>query len=93
MNKPYVAVMQWQGNPKQKEWDLGLVGKGVTYDSGGISIKTDEQQIGEKKDMCGAAAVVAAMKAAALQKLPVNLIAVCLWWKICPPAMLINQMT
>ncbi len=76
VNKPYVAVMQWQGNPKQKEWDLGLVGKGVTYDSGGISIKTDEQQIGEKKDMCGAAAVVAAMKAAALQKLPVNLIAV-----------------
>ena len=75
-NKPYVVVMQWRGKPKQKEWDWGLVGKGVTYDSGGISIKTDEQQIGEKKDMCGAAAVAAAMKAAALQKLPVNLIAV-----------------
>ena len=52
------------------------MGKGVTYDSGGISLKTDSQQIGEKKDMCGAAAVAAAMKTAALQKLPLNLIAV-----------------
>lgn len=76
VNKPYVVVMHWQGKPHQKEWDLGLVGKGVTYDSGGISLKTDIQQIGEKKDMCGAAAIVAAMKAAALQKLPLNLIAV-----------------
>lgn len=76
VNKTYVAVMQWCGKPKQKEWDLGLVGKGVTYDSGGITLKTDSQQIGEKKDMCGAASVVAAMKAAALQKLPLNLIAV-----------------
>ena len=65
-----------EGRPERKEWDLGLVGKGVTYDSGGISLKTDSQQIGEKKDMCGAAAVAAAMKTAALQKLPLNLIAV-----------------
>lgn len=75
-NKPYIAVMEWWGRPERKEWDLGLVGKGVTYDSGGISLKTDSQQIGEKKDMCGAAAVAAAMKTAALQKLPLNLIAV-----------------
>lgn len=75
-NKPYIAVMEWRGRPERKEWDLGLVGKGVTYDSGGISLKTDSQQIGEKKDMCGAAAVAAAMKTAALQKLPLNLIAV-----------------
>jgi len=75
-NKPYVAVMQWRGKPKQDEWDLGLVGKGVTFDSGGISLKTGAQLMGEKKDMCGAAAIVAAMKAAALQKCPVNLVAV-----------------
>lgn len=76
VNKPYLAVMQYIGNPKSKEWNLGLIGKGVTYDSGGISLKLDDQQIGEKKDMCGAAAVIAAMKVAALQKLPVNLVAV-----------------
>ncbi len=75
-NKSYLVVMQYVGNPKQKAWNLGLVGKGVTYDSGGISLKLDNQQVGEKKDMCGAAAVIAAMKVAALQKLPINLIAV-----------------
>ena len=75
-NKSYLVVMQYVGNPKQKTWNLGLVGKGVTYDSGGISLKLDNQQVGEKKDMCGAAAVIAAMKVAALQKLPINLIAV-----------------
>ena len=76
INKPYLAVMQYLGNPKSKDWALGLVGKGVTYDSGGISLKLDDQQIGEKKDMCGAAAVIATMKVAALQKLPINLVAV-----------------
>ena len=75
-NQAYVAVMQYIGNPKQKDWTLGLVGKGVTYDSGGISLKLDNQQPGEKKDMCGAAAVVSALKVAALQKLPVNLVAI-----------------
>ena len=75
-NKPCLAVMQYLGNPNRKDWTLGLVGKGVTYDSGGISLKLDDQQIGEKKDMCGAAAVIAAMKVAALQKLPINLVAV-----------------
>ena len=75
-NKSYLVVMQYVSNPKQKTWNLGLVGKGVTYDSGGISLKLDNQQVGEKKDMCGAAAVIAAMKVAALQNLPINLIAV-----------------
>lgn len=75
-NPPYVAVMKWYGRPQSKDWDLGLVGKGVTYDAGGISLKTDEQQPGEKHDMAGAGSIIAAMKACALQKLPLNAIAV-----------------
>lgn len=37
VNSPRVAVLQWKGAKDRKEFDLGLVGKGVTFDSGGIS--------------------------------------------------------
>lgn len=75
-NPPYTAVLQWHGNPKKKEFDCGLVGKGVIYDSGGLSLKTASQMRSMKQDMSGAADVVSVMKAAALQKLPLNLVAV-----------------
>jgi leucyl aminopeptidase len=52
---------------------LALVGKGVTFDSGGLSLKTNEQMIDMKCDMAGAAAVLAAFQAVAELKLPVNL--------------------
>jgi leucyl aminopeptidase len=55
---------------------LGLVGKGVTFDSGGLSLKTNEQMVDMKCDMAGAAAVLGAMQAAAELKLPVNLLGV-----------------
>jgi leucyl aminopeptidase len=51
---------------------LGLVGKGVTFDSGGLSLKTTEQMVDMKCDMAGAAAVLAAMAAVAELELPVN---------------------
>ena len=38
-NRPQIAILQWLGNAKEKDIKLGLVGKGVTFDSGGISIK------------------------------------------------------
>lgn len=75
-NKPRVAVLLWQGKPKQKTFDLGLVGKGVTFDSGGISLKPSKGMADMKQDMAGAGAVIGAMKAAALQKLPINVAAV-----------------
>ena len=75
-NKPRVAVLLWQGKPKQKKFDLGLVGKGVTFDSGGISLKPSKGMADMKQDMAGAGAVIGAMKAAALQKLPINVAAV-----------------
>lgn len=53
---------------------LALVGKGVTFDTGGISIKPSEGMWDMKFDMCGAAAVLGAMRAIAALKPPVNVI-------------------
>jgi len=75
-NKPYVAVIKWIGNKQKTDFDLGLVGKGVTFDSGGISLKPGSGMGDMKQDMAGAAAVVGALKVAALQKQPKNIIGI-----------------
>lgn len=76
VNKPRAAVMVWRGDKKNKDIDTLLVGKGVTYDAGGINIKTGKDLVNMFADMAGAAAVVATMKAIALQKRKVNVAAV-----------------
>ena len=53
-----------------------LVGKGITFDSGGISLKPGPEMDEMKYDMCGAASVLGALKAAAMLKLPLNVIGV-----------------
>lgn len=75
-NKPYVVVMRWIGNRDKKDYDLGLIGKGVCFDAGGLSLKSNQGMIEMKMDMAGAAAVVASMKVAALQRVRKNLVAV-----------------
>jgi leucyl aminopeptidase len=55
---------------------LGLVGKGITFDTGGISIKPAEGMERMKDDMTGGAAVVCAMRAIALLKAPIRVIGV-----------------
>jgi leucyl aminopeptidase len=55
---------------------LGLVGKGITFDTGGISIKPAEGMERMKDDMAGGAAVVCAMRAIALLKAPIRVIGV-----------------
>jgi leucyl aminopeptidase len=55
---------------------LVLVGKGITFDSGGISLKPGAGMDEMKYDMCGAASVLGAMKMAAQLALPINLIAI-----------------
>jgi leucyl aminopeptidase len=55
---------------------LGLVGKGVTFDSGGLSLKTTDQMVDMKCDMAGAATVLAAMQAVAELALPVNVLGI-----------------
>jgi leucyl aminopeptidase len=56
---------------------VALVGKGVTFDSGGLSLKPPDGMLTMKCDMAGAAAMVAAAATIAALRLPVNLVAVC----------------
>jgi len=71
---PKFIVMRYKGSESEKT--LGLVGKGLTYDSGGLSIKPTSGMVAMKSDMGGAAAVIGAMSAIAENKLDVNVVAV-----------------
>ena len=68
---PKFIIIRYEGNPSSKKI-LGLVGKGITFDSGGISIKPSERMDEMKGDMAGAATVIAAICAIAQLKLKVN---------------------
>ena len=59
---PKVIVLTYKGGDPSKK-PVGLVGKGITFDSGGISIKPSEKMGDMKGDMAGGAAVIAAMRA------------------------------
>jgi len=69
---PQLIVLGYQG-ARANEKPLVLVGKGITFDSGGISLKPGADMDEMKYDMCGAASVLGALVAAALMKLPLNL--------------------
>ncbi len=66
------AILRYTGNPGGPT--LGLVGKGVTFDSGGLSLKPTDGMVDMKCDMAGAAAVLAGVQAVAELKLPVNVL-------------------
>ncbi len=70
-----LAILRHQG-ADQGAPALGLVGKGVTFDSGGLSLKPSAGMLTMKCDMAGAAAVVGAMQAIGTLRLPVNVIGV-----------------
>ncbi len=70
-NSAYVAVMRWDGGGKD-EAPLAFVGKGVCFDSGGISLKPGNKMDEMKFDMGGAAVVTSLMKTLALRKSPIN---------------------
>jgi leucyl aminopeptidase len=65
-----LIVMQYKGGGKDRP--VVLVGKGVTFDSGGISLKPGPGMDEMKFDMCGAASVIAAIGIAAELRLPIN---------------------
>ncbi len=75
INPPVLIVIEYKPKAKAKA-KVTLVGKGVTYDAGGLSLKTTSSMVEMKADMAGAAVVIGAIKAAALQKLPVHIIGV-----------------
>jgi leucyl aminopeptidase len=74
-NKSYIAILKWMGNPKSEKI-YSLVGKGVTFDTGGLSIKPSASMATMKKDMSGAAIAVGVLKNLALSKSNINCIAV-----------------
>jgi leucyl aminopeptidase len=72
---PRLIVMRYMGAPDSEEV-LGLVGKGITFDSGGLQVKPDTGMVDMKKDMAGAAAVIGAMHAIGALQPHSNVIAV-----------------
>jgi leucyl aminopeptidase len=72
---PKFIVMRYDGDPGNKEL-LALVGKGITFDTGGISIKPAERMEEMKYDMSGGAAVIATMSALGKLKPKINVVGI-----------------
>lgn len=70
---PRLVIAHWKGSNQQP---LAIVGKGVTFDTGGYNVKTGNSMMNMTSDMAGAAAALGTIKALALQKAPVNVVAV-----------------
>jgi len=72
---PKLITIEYKGG-KDDEPPVALVGKGLTFDAGGISIKPAAAMDEMKYDMCGGAAVLGVLKACAEMKLPINVVGV-----------------
>ena len=68
-NESMMSIMEYKGAADPNAKPIVLVGKGLTFDSGGISLKPGEGMDEMKYDMCGAASVFGTMKALAKLKL------------------------
>ncbi|MFA5879265.1 MAG: leucyl aminopeptidase [Candidatus Margulisiibacteriota bacterium] len=75
VNPPYMVVINYQGSEDNSR-PSAIIGKGITFDSGGISIKPSDKMAEMKGDMTGAACVLAAIHALALLKTPKNIMAI-----------------
>lgn len=69
--EPKLVHLSYVGNPKSKK-KIVLIGKGVLYDTGGLSLKPTDNMLSMKCDMGGAATVLGTLKAAVQLKLKVN---------------------
>ncbi len=72
--RPRLVVLKWNGGGDAKPYVL--VGKGITFDTGGVNLKTQGGIEEMKYDMCGAAAVLGTFVAAVGMRLPVNLVCI-----------------
>jgi leucyl aminopeptidase len=75
-NEPRLIVMRYEPKGAKSDVTLGLVGKGITFDTGGISLKPSLSMENMKGDMSGGAAVVAGMCAIADLEVPLRVLAV-----------------
>jgi leucyl aminopeptidase len=73
-NPPFLGIVQWKGGGS--EAPVAFVGKGVTFDSGGLSLKPSRGMEEMKGDMGGSAVVLGTMRALAQTKAPVNAVGV-----------------
>lgn len=76
INESKLVIMEWNGAADKKAAPLAFIGKGVTFDSGGISIKPGAGMGDMKYDMGGSAAVVGLMRALAGRKAKANVVGV-----------------
>ncbi len=76
MHAPRLVSLLWQGNPADKTPPVCFVGKGITFDSGGISLKPGADMDKMKYDMAGAATVMGLIKALAERKAKANVVGV-----------------
>ncbi|KAL4095258.1 hypothetical protein PRIC1_008635 [Phytophthora ramorum] len=70
---PRLVILEYRGNPESDE-KIALVGKGVTFDTGGLNLKPTGAIEDMHTDMCGSAAVLGAVRAASRQGLKVNIV-------------------
>jgi leucyl aminopeptidase len=73
---PRLAIIEYRGNPSSKD-TTAIVGKGITFDSGGQNLKPTGHIESMRQDMAGAAAVLGVMKAIAALKPKINVVGVC----------------
>lgn len=70
---PKLICIEYKSTTK-KQAPVALVGKGITFDTGGLSLKPADSMVGMKYDMCGAATVLGTIKAAAELKIPLHVV-------------------
>ena len=75
VEEPKLIISSYSGDPKSKE-KIVLVGKGITFDTGGLSLKPTDNMLAMKSDMAGAATVLGVVRVAAELGLKVNVTAV-----------------
>ncbi len=71
----YMICIEYHGAAKSKA-PIALVGKGITFDTGGNSLKTPDNMVGMKYDMCGGATVLGTIKAACELQLAINIVGI-----------------
>jgi leucyl aminopeptidase len=75
-NEPRLTIAEWRGAPDRESWDAAFVGKGLTFDAGGLNLKPRPGIAKMKFDMAGGAAALGAIERLALRRAPVNVVAV-----------------
>lgn len=75
-NQPVFIICQYKGRPDEAGFDLALIGKGITFDTGGLSIKDSTNLHYMKSDMAGGAAMLGALEVAVQLSLPLNIVVI-----------------